>query len=93
MHISAAGTAVAKPLSSSEKSAEVPPGLARRGLILPPGITKKIEAGGTLPEGIGKRFSAAVTPTSLETAPDISTSASETMSVSLSVAISLDITV
>jgi hypothetical protein len=47
---------------SSGKSKVVPPGLARRGLDLPPGIAKKLEAGGTAPAGIAKRFPAAAVP-------------------------------
>ena len=41
------------------KSKIVTPGLADRGLSLPPGIAAKLEGGGTAPAGIAKRFPAA----------------------------------
>jgi len=59
MHISSNLSAAAPQLSSTGKSEVVPPGLAKRGLDLPPGIAKKLEAGGTAPAGIAKRFPAA----------------------------------
>ncbi len=59
MHISSAVPVTASQLSSSGKSKVVPPGLAGRGLDLPPGIAKKLEAGGIAPAGIAKRFPAA----------------------------------
>jgi hypothetical protein len=68
MHISNALPVAAPQLSSSGKSKVVPPGLAGRGLNLPPGITKKLEAGGIEPKGIARRFPPAIvqdgTPTS-----------------------------
>jgi hypothetical protein len=74
MHISSNLPATAPQLSSTGKSEVVPPGLERRGLNLPPGITKKLEAGGTAPAGIAKRFPAAtvqvVAPTSDTTGTD-----------------------
>lgn len=64
------------------KSKDVPPGLAKRDMALPPGIAKKLENGGSLPAGIGKRFPTpqteapvpvpAATPTS-DTAPTVTT--------------------
>jgi hypothetical protein len=59
MHISSAVPVAASQLSSSGKSKAVPPGLAGRGLSLPPGIAKKLEAGGIAPAGIARRFPAA----------------------------------
>jgi hypothetical protein len=58
MHISKTA-----PLQSSGMSNVVPPGLARRGLDLPPGIAKK-QSGGELPPGIAQRFPAATAPIS-----------------------------
>jgi len=62
MHISATKAAVATPPSSPGKSAVVPPGLARRDLDRPPGITKKMEDGGVASAGIARRFPAAAPP-------------------------------
>jgi hypothetical protein len=62
MHISATKAAVATPPSSPGKSAVVPPGLARRDLDRPPGITKKMEDGGVAPAGVARRFPAAAPP-------------------------------
>ena len=59
MHISSNLPATAPQLSSTGKSEVVPPGVTKRGLSLPPGIAKKLEAGGTAPAGIAKRFPAA----------------------------------
>jgi hypothetical protein len=59
MHISCNLSATAPQLSSTGKSEVVPPGLAKRGLDLPPGIAKKLDAGVTAPAGIAKRFPAA----------------------------------
>lgn len=59
MHISGTRPAGATQPSSPGKSAVVPPGLARRDLELPPGIAKKLDAGGAAPAGIAKRFPAA----------------------------------
>jgi hypothetical protein len=68
MHVSSAVPAIPSPLPSSGKSKIVPPGLADRDLALPPGIAKKLEAGGIAPAGIAQRFPAATvqvgTPTS-----------------------------
>jgi len=59
MHISS--TAIAIPAQqSSGKSKAIPPGLANRRLSLPPGIAKKLAAGGIPPAGIAKRFPAAL---------------------------------
>lgn len=59
MHISSAVAAIPSQLPSSSKSKVVPPGLADRGLSLPPGIAKRLAAGGIAPAGIAKRFPAA----------------------------------
>jgi hypothetical protein len=59
MHISSAVPVAPSQPSSPGKSKVVPPGLAGRGLNLPPGIAKKLEAGGIAPPGIAKRFPAA----------------------------------
>ena len=48
---------------SSGMSDLVPPGLARRGLDLPPGIAKKLQNSGEVPPGIAQRFPAATAPT------------------------------
>ena len=62
MHISSTGPVTSTQPASPGKS--VPPGLAKRDPALPPGIAKKLAAGGTPPPGIAKRFPAAtVTPT------------------------------
>jgi len=58
------------------KSKEVPPGLNRREFELPPGIAKKLEAGGTAPAGILQRFPAAARAQFQPTTPDASTSTS-----------------
>jgi hypothetical protein len=95
MHISAARLGAATALATNEKSTAVPPGLARRGLTLPPGITKKLESGGALPEGIAKRFPAPVTPALSETASDTPTGATQELSISVEFtsSVSLNITV
>ena len=73
MHISSIGSAAPAQLTSPGKSKAVPPGLARRELDLPPGITKKLEAGGTMPPGIAKRFpSATVQPVDPQSSPETS---------------------
>src|SRR5712691_865946 len=82
MDISATRPPVTTPLPSPGKSKDVPPGLARRGLGLPPGIAKKLENGGTAPAGIAKRSPAATpkpgpTPTP-ETPPTSETTAGTT---------------
>jgi len=59
MHISSVVPVTPSQLSSSGKSKVVPPGLAGRGLNLPPGIAKKLKAGGIAPAGIATRFPAA----------------------------------
>ena len=59
MHISSAVPAIPSQLPSSSKSKVVPPGLANRGLGLPPGIAKNLETGAIAPAGIAKRFPAA----------------------------------
>ena len=60
MHISAtAPPAVSTTSPASGKSKVVPPGLARRDLELPPGIARKLGAGGAVPPGISRRFPAA----------------------------------
>ena len=59
MHIPNTRQTVSTQASSTGKSADVPPGLARRGLGLPPGIAKKLDDGGLAPAGIAKRFPAA----------------------------------
>ena len=59
MHISSTGPAAPAQILAPGSSKIVPPGLARRGLDLPPGIAKKLDAGGTAPAGIAKRFPAA----------------------------------
>jgi hypothetical protein len=64
MHISSTALATESSPSSPGKSMVVPPGLANRGLDLPPGIAKKLAAGGTAPPGIAKRFPAATVKTS-----------------------------
>jgi hypothetical protein len=70
MHISGT-TPVPPQISASGKSKDVPPGLFRRGLDLPPGIARKLAAGGTPPPGILKRFPAATpTPEPTPPAPD-----------------------
>jgi hypothetical protein len=43
---------------ASSLSKTLPAGLARRDLELPPGIEKKLAAGGTAPQGIANRFPA-----------------------------------
>jgi hypothetical protein len=58
MQITSAAPTTSSQLPSTSKSKVVPPGLANRGLDLPPGIAKKLEAGGTAPAGITKRFPA-----------------------------------
>jgi hypothetical protein len=87
MHICSALPATAPQPSSSGKSKVVPPGLAGRGLNLPPGIAKKLEAGGIAPAGIAKRFPAATVqvgmPTSETTAPPPDGSQVNTPSVDL----------
>jgi hypothetical protein len=55
MHISSA-VPVPSPLPLSGKSKVVPSGLAGRGLNLPPGIAKRLEAGGIAAAGIAERF-------------------------------------
>jgi hypothetical protein len=65
MHISSTGPVTSTPPTSPGKSQIVSPGLANRDPALPPGIAKKLDAGGTPPPGIAKRFPAAtITPTS-----------------------------
>jgi hypothetical protein len=59
MQITSAAPTISSQLPSTSKSKVVPPGLANRGLDLPPGIAKKLEAGGTASAGIAKRFPAA----------------------------------
>jgi hypothetical protein len=59
MHISKTASAIPSQLPQSGKSKVVPPGLAGRGLDLPPGIARELEAGGVAPAGIAKRFPAA----------------------------------
>jgi hypothetical protein len=78
------------PLQSSGMSNVVPPGLARRGLDLPPGIAKKLQNGGELPPGIAQRFPAASAPTSdsgvtgtSTDAPAADGSSSDTSSINL----------
>jgi hypothetical protein len=92
VHISAR-FAAATPLFANDKA--VPPGLTRRGLTLPPGISKKLESGGALPEGIAKRFPPVVTPTPSETAPEMPAPGGAQLSLSLdiTVSVSLNITV
>ena len=62
MHISSIKQALPAQASSLGKSADVPPGLARRDPALPPGIAKKVDDGGVVPAGIAKRFPAAIVP-------------------------------
>jgi hypothetical protein len=94
MHITATRAVVPTLRPSNETSTAVPPGLARRDLPLPPGINKKLESGGALPEGILKRFSAVATPTFSEAAPEVSTAARAELSLSLDITVfSLNITV
>jgi hypothetical protein len=64
MHISSTLPVTPPQPSSPTKSQAVPPGLANRGLDLPPGIAKKLAAGGSVPPGIAKRFPAATAQTS-----------------------------
>ena len=64
MDICSATASVQAQLHSNGRSTKVPPGLARRELDLPPGIAKKIAAGGVAPDGIAKRFPAAAPPAS-----------------------------
>jgi hypothetical protein len=63
MHISSTAPATTSLPSSSGKSTAVPPGLANRDLELPPGITKKLANGGSVPSGIANRFPAATSDT------------------------------
>ena len=73
MHISTVGSPAPAQLPSSGKSKAVPPGLARRELGLPPGIAKKLGAGGTTPPGIAKRFpSATAQPGDPQSSPETS---------------------
>ena len=67
MSISSIGPAVTSPFPG--KSKDVPAGLQRRELDLPPGIAKKIEAGGTAPRGIVNRFPAAAPVTETPSEP------------------------
>jgi hypothetical protein len=67
MHISSTAPAIPAQQSSPGKSNAVPPGLANRNLSLPPGIAKKLAAGGIPPAGIAKRFPAAIETPSPET--------------------------
>jgi len=55
------------------KPKDVPPGLDKRGLELPPGIAKKLENGGSPPPGIAKRFPAAAPTTEPPVAPPAET--------------------
>ena len=71
----------------------MPPGLARRGLTLPPGISKKLESGGALPEGIAKRFPPVVTPSPAETARDMPAPGNEQLSLSLDITVSVSLNV
>jgi hypothetical protein len=62
MHVSSTVPVISSQPQSPGKSQVVPPGLAKRGLDLPPGIAKKQAAEGTgwaAPAGIAKRFPAA----------------------------------
>ena len=70
MHISGSRSAIATQPVTLGKSTEVPPGLARRGLDLPPGIAKKLDDGGVTPAGIAKRFSAPTPVTTVEDASE-----------------------
>ena len=73
MHVSSIGSGAPAQPTSPGKSKAVPPGLARRELDLPPGIAKKLEAGGTMPPGIAKRFpSATVQPVDPQSSPETS---------------------
>jgi len=63
MHISSTAPPTTSLPSSSGKSTAVPPGLANRDLELPPGITKKLANGGSVPSGIANRFPAATSDT------------------------------
>ena len=67
MQISSLGAAHIS--ASAGKSKDIPPGLQRRELDLPPGIAKKLEAGGTAPRGIVNRFPAAAAPTETPSEP------------------------
>jgi hypothetical protein len=70
MHISSTAPATPTQFASAGKSKDVPPGLSGRG-GLPPGIAKKLEAGGTPPPGILKRFPAAApTPAAIPPVPE-----------------------
>jgi hypothetical protein len=62
---------------SAGKSKGVPPGLQRRELDLPPGITKKLEAEGTAPRGIVSRFPAPVAPSETASEPGTSSQPGE----------------
>ena len=62
MHISNTGPVTSTQPASPGTSKIVPPGLAKRDPALPPGIAKKLAAGGTPPPGIAKRFPAAIVP-------------------------------
>ena len=88
MHISGAAAAIPKQLTSNEKSTSVPSGLARRDLSLPPGITKKIEAGGVIPKGIAMRF-----PTIPTVAPQTSSEISSQAAEEQEPSVGLDIVV
>ena len=77
-------------LPGSGVSNAVPPGLARRGFDLPPGIAKKLDNGGEVPPGIAQRFPAATPPASDSSvtgtstdAPTADDSSSETSSINL----------
>jgi hypothetical protein len=93
MHIAARSAVPTQPPSTG-KFTEVPPGLARRGLALPPGISKKLESSDAyaVPEGIAKRFLAQATPPTPENTQDVSTPSGDELSIGVT-AVSLDITV
>lgn len=56
-------------LPTTGKTHGVPPGLERRHLDLPPGIAKKIDAGGEAPTAILRRFQGAE-PSAPDESPD-----------------------
>ena len=94
MHISSTAPAIPAQQSSPGKSKAVPPGLANRKLGLPPGIAKKLAAGGIPPAGIAKRFPAAIeTPTPETGGSDVGTAAPITVGSSQDSTQSVDLLV
>jgi hypothetical protein len=80
MHVSSIGAAH---IPQAPGNKDVPPGLQRRDLDMPPGIAKKLDADGTVPPGIAKRFPAAVVPTETPSEPTTDTQPSEGTTVDI----------